>query len=517
MSLLDRAMSAIRSTSTQANPVGTPFPDLNAARGDATAQAARTTGGMSPEAAAYSAQPKGAFPASAVASPTLETRLSKLGEAKGLARAGGALQSGLAVNNMINRGVGVDNLTDMASGVAKFAGPVGVVGSTSFDVGKIAGRNMLPDSVATGLAKVYNYATGNGDRNRDNLSTVGMNQAAVDRVVADNPDGKAAKFIGSGKTTADEVLAQKQTQVQAEKQKLPDPGEDKFSKVVASLSDFKAASKPRSTPSAAASYQAPPELDFSSVKGDLTGIGTLNKVNSQAPAVARWAAGMKQAKYNDALQMQYDNMEDVNARAGDLLRMQGLGRAADIYSTVAQRRFDREITLGQRAYQHAQDNEKRFNEALDSLYGPVLDKDGKPNAKRSVAENAIRANMANNGMTSRGQYTPAQQDLLMRSIDLSGYEPSPSLVSDAWQKVTGHNPAHEADPIRATVAQEGESGVPVRGLGGVGLIDANGRWKSTSDMGKGGWVEGENAQISRLQAKLKRDQDERMRQYREGD
>lgn len=514
MGLIDRAMSAMRSTSTPATPAGTPFPDLSRAQGGTTAQAARATGVMTPEAAAYNAQPKGAFPASAASA---KPGLQRAGNIAG--KSVGAIQGVLAAKDMLSNGVGLDNATNLISSGAKFAGPMGMVGASAFDVGKIVGKSpLMPDSVATGLAKAYNYVTGNGDRNKGDLSTVGANMSAIDKVIAEYPNGRAAKLRETGSLSTDPTSDQKQPQVdtQAQHALQASQGEDKFSKMVDSLADFKPATQVRATPSAAASYRAPPELDFSHVQGDLTGIGTLNKVNAQAPAVANWAAGMKQAKYNDAMQMQYDNMNDANARAGDQLKIQGLGKAADIYSTVAQRRFDREMTLGQRAYQHSQDNEKRFNDALDSQYGPVLDKDGKPNSKRSAAENAIRANMANNGMTSRGQYSPAQQDLIIRSIDLPGYEPSPSIVSDAWQKFTGHNPVHEVDPIRATTAQEGESGAPTHGPGGVGLIDANGRWKTTSDMGKGGLVEGANAQISRLQAKLKRDQDERMRQYREG-
>ena len=489
MGLLDRAMSAMRGSSTPATPTGTPFPDLSGAQGATTAQAARATGGMSPEAAAYNAQPKGAFTPSAapVAKPGLAARaLNSVGNSAVLAKIGGVAQGGLAAKDMATNGVGVDNTTNLISGAAKFAGPVGIVGSTAFDVGKAGGKS-LPDMVTTGLARAYNYVTGNGDRNRENLSTVTPNWDEIRKVAADNPEGKTAALLAGQSPVDTPVRPSVQTptptpQAAATVATNPSAPEDKFSRLVDQLSNAQStAPVVRVAPAAASNYREPPKLDTGMVAGDATGLGTLAKINAQYPAAAEWAAGMKRAKNQDALQLQAEAAGDLNARAGDQLKMQGLSRAADIYAQQAQRQHERGLAMNKLAYDRANDTEKRYEKRIEDTFGPAFDKDGKANPNRQKFETALNSYLDQAGIDKR-QLDPDTFEKIMLSSQSAAYNPNPGVGSQLLQKMLGGSTAATANSMDAT-RPTGDTA-----LGGVYVKTADGRYKLSSDVHGGGVV-----------------------------
>lgn len=490
MGLLDQALSTFRRSQGPSGSAGAgPYPELNTSSSGQTAQSARASGGMSPEAAAYNAQPKGAFPASAAAKPTFESRLSKLGDANGMARVGGGLQGALAVNSMVRDGVGVDNTTDLASGAAKFAGPVGVVGSTAFDVGKLAGKVLMPDAMAVGLAKAANVITGNSDRNRESQSTVGANMDEIRRVAAENPNGATAKLLSGGAQV--QAVAPKQTQPQTPQLSEQSPGlpqipqsSGQSAQLLREIASRLANVQPsagvnRQVPAAVQQYDAPPTLDTSMVAGDATGIATLGKLAAQHSKAAEWVAGMKRAKNQDALQQQYQEMDDENARAGDILKMQGLGKSLDLLGALNQREHELGLTMNKLAYDRAEDTEKRYDKRIETTFGPAFDKDGKPNEARQKFDTALNAYLDQAGIDKR-QLDPGTFEKILLSSQSPAYNPSPGIGSQLLQKALGGSTAATANSMDAT-QPTGE-----QALGGVFVKTADGRYKLASDVHGGG-------------------------------
>ncbi len=501
MGLLDQALSTFRRSQGPSGSAGAgPYPELNTSSSGQTAQSARASGGMSPEAAAYNAQPKGAFPATAAAKPTFESRLSKIGNANGMARVGGGLQGALAANSMVRDGVGVDNATDLASGAAKFAGPVGVVGSTAFDVGKLAGKVLMPDALAVGLAKAANVITGNSDRNRESQSTVGTNMDEIRRVAAENPNGATAKLLSGGAQLQAAAPKQPQTPQQSEQSpgllQMPQLSEQSpglpqmpqssgqsaqlLREIVSRLANVQpSAGANRPIPTAVQQYSAPPALDTSMVAGDATGIATLAKIAAQRPKAAEWAAGMKRAKNQDALQQKYQEMDDENARAGDILKIQGLGKSLDILSALNQREQDLDLNMQRRGTEQSQDTEKRYDKRIETTFCPAFDKDGKPNEARQKFDTALNAYLDQAGIDKR-QLDPGTFEKILLSSQSPAYNPSPGIGSQLLQKALGGSTAATANSMDAT-RPTGE-----QALGGVFVKTADGRYKLASDVHGGG-------------------------------
>ena len=241
----------------------------------------------------------------------------------------------------------------------------------------------------------------------------------------------------------------------------------------------------------ASQYQAPPQLDFSPVAGDGTGIGMMGKIAAQQPAVAAWAAGMKRAKGIDTQNQAYDMLNSQNETNDRTLQAQGLGKAADIFSTQAQRAherdlamnklaYDRDVAVQQRILTQRDANEKRVGEQMDKDFGPSTWKDGKDqNPDRTSAEKQMRAVL---GPSNRvpGDLRP-EQYLELKDAIKTGAAGDKSWTENFIQKVMGGSGATTDNAIKATTTT-GE-----RGPAGVGEQTADGRIKSASTLNHGGW------------------------------
>lgn len=392
----------------------------------------------------------------AIASPLLGFNDYKLNEpgvdssAIGTVRAVGAGDFSGAGRSLVKGGK--EAVLDTASGVSKFVdGAAGMVGA---DTG-----------LARGLAAKVQAHYGDGVSVHPSL-TAQPPQGGVAQQPPQAPVPKAQPPVVVG--PADEV------------QQPGAPQEDKFSRLIDRLATTRAtAPAVRVAPSAAANYTQPPELDTSMVAGDATGLATLAKINAQYPAAAKWAAGMKQAKNQDALQLQAEAAGDLNARAGDLLRMQGLGKAADIYALQAQRQHERGLARNKLDYDRASDTEKRYEKRIDDTFGPAFDKDGKPNVARQRFDTAINAYLDQAGIDKR-QLDSSTFEKILLSSQSEAYNPSPGIGSQLLQKALGGSTAATTNAMDATQPTSEQA------LGGVFVRTADGRYKLASDVHGGG-------------------------------
>lgn len=531
MGLLDRAMSAMRGTSTPATPTGTPFPDLSGAQGattaqtaratqgPTTAQAARASGGMSPEAAAYNAQPKGGFTQSTV--PSANTSL------------------GYRAGQAINQATGASSLTGLAGKAIKGAVKVGgkalpLAGAAygmyeavsdkdkfyddpnvSFlDKASQFGRDVIPHAAgyagsvlggAAGAALTPEFAFAGAIPGAAAGYPVGFRLAR--EAIDENGDTyKAWKAAHpSAPVEAGPKAAIPEQSVVHRGPATPPPAatgstgatsapDDKFSRLVDQLSNAQpTAPVVRVAPAAASSYREPPKLDTSMVAGDATGLGTLAKINAQYPAAAEWSAGMKRAKNQDALQLQAEAAGDLNARAGDQLKMQGLGKAADIYAQQAQRQHERGLAMNKLAYDRANDTEKRYEKRIEDTFGAAFDKDGKPNQARQKFETALNSYLDQatevlpdgrvvSAPRDKRSLTPDEFEKILLSSQSAAYNPTPGVGSQLLQKVLGGSTAATANSMDAT-RPTGDTA-----LGGVFVKTADERYKLGADVHGGGVV-----------------------------
>lgn len=425
----------------------------------------------------------------ATTSPGLSraTRVANaVGNASTIAKLGGALQGGMAAKSMVDDGVGVDNTTSLASGAAKFAGPVGVVGSTAFDVGKAAGKSgLMPDSVAMGLAKATNWITGNGSRNNTE-STLKPNMAEINRIAEANPNGLTAARLAADSAGPNAVQPPAQAPVAPTSSAVPAQVEapSKFEQIAERLASQQGY-QPVARQSAVAAQEAPPKLDTSMVAGDSTGLATMAALNSQRGLAADWSAGMKRARGLDAQNMAYDAIDARGRDEAAQREMQGLGKAADIYALQAQRQSERAVAANRGALEQRDENEKRINSQMDRDFGPSTFKDGKDlNEARTRAELQMQTVLGRVGKV-RGDLNPQQYQELRDAIQ-TGAAGDQGWLADFTNKIMGYNGATTNDAIKATQTT-GE-----RGPGGIGEVTADGRVKWADTLRHGGLFGGGN-------------------------
>jgi hypothetical protein len=341
---------------------------------------------------------------------------------------------------------------DSASGVSKFVdGAAGVVGA---DTG-----------LARGLAQKVRGHYGDGVQINPSLT----DQPPVVAQPAATPVPQPPVAPGTSATPNQPVTTANQS-----------APEDKFSRLVDQLSNARStAPAVRAAPNAASSFREPPALDTSMVAGDATGLGTLAKIAAQQPAAAEWAAGMRRAKNQDALQLQAEAAGDLNARAGDQLKMQGLSKAADIYAQQAQRQHERGLARNKLEYDRAEDTEKRYEKRIEDTFGPAFDKDGKANPNRQKFETALNAYLDQAGVDKR-QLDPSTFEKILLASQSAAYNPSPGIGSQLLQKALGGSTAATTNAMDATQPTSEQA------LGGVFVRTADGRYKLASDVHGGG-------------------------------
>lgn len=457
MGLLDEAMSATRRGVGQ----GVQWVSDKLTPAAQVAEVSATEGGLAGKAGRFlgkaSRMATPLVQKAAVASPLLGFNDYKLNEPGVDSSAAGtfkALGSGdfSGAGHSLVKGA-KEAVLDTASGVSKFVdGAAGLVGA---DTG-----------LARGLAQKVRGHYGDGVQINPSLTdqSPAVAQPAATptpqpRVVVDTPT--APNQVGGG------ALA-------------PQAQEDRFSRLVDQLVTARpSAPAVRAAPNAASSFREPPSLDTSMVAGDATGLGTLAKIAAQQPAAAEWAAGMRRAKNQDALQLQAEAASDLNARAGDQLKIQGLSKAADIYAQQAQRQHERGLARNKLEYDRAEDNEKRYEKRIEDTFGPAFDKDGKANPNRQKFETALNAYLDQAGVDKR-QLDPSTFEKILLASQSAAYNPSPGIGSQLLQKVLGGSTAATTNAMDATQPTADQA------LGGVFVKTADGRYKLASDVHGGG-------------------------------
>lgn len=458
MGLLDEAMGAARrgvgqgaqwvSNKAAATPV-TPAVEASAAEGGLAGRAGRLLGKATRVAAPLVQK-------AAVASPLLGFNDYKLNEPGVDSSAAGTFKS-LGSGDFTGAGRSLvkgakEAVLDSASGVSKFVdGAAGVVGA---DTG-----------LARGLAQKVRGHYGDGVQINPSLT----DQPPVVAQPAATPVPQPPVAPGTSATPNQPVTTANQS-----------APEDKFSRLVDQLSNARStAPAVRAAPNAASSFREPPALDTSMVAGDATGLGTLAKIAAQQPAAAEWAAGMRRAKNQDALQLQAEAAGDLNARAGDQLKMQGLSKAADIYAQQAQRQHERGLARNKLEYDRAEDTEKRYEKRIEDTFGPAFDKDGKANPNRQKFETALNAYLDQAGVDKR-QLDPSTFEKILLASQSAAYNPSPGIGSQLLQKALGGSTAATTNAMDATQPTSEQA------LGGVFVRTADGRYKLASDVHGGG-------------------------------